>query len=278
VITQGPQLNLWRAPTANETDEWRNPPIAPVWREVGLDQLRHNIEDVHADQISSNHIRVYCRSNVTAADSPVAFRTESQYDFRGNGSVLVKTKVVSQGQFPDWTPQVQMWLPKLGLQMIIPDGFSALSWFGRGPFETYPDRKTGAKLGVYSRSVEDEYVPYLIPQDYGNKTDVRWASLVNRQGVGLFLRGEVPLNLSCHEFSDDNLTKAQYPFQLRETEAITVNLDYLVTGVGGTPIPTLDKYRIKPGSYEFSLEIRPFSTRQTDPEALHRQSFPDSTR
>ena len=71
------------------------------------------------------------------------------------------------------------WLPRIGLQLKVPSAFRAFGWYGRGPFETYPDRKTGAKIGLYSGTAEEQYEPHLAPQDYGNRTNVRWAALTN---------------------------------------------------------------------------------------------------
>ena len=74
---------------------------------------------------------------------------------------------------------------KVGIQLQLSNEFQNLTWYGRGPFETYPDRKTGARIGIYKGTVDEQYVPYVFPQEHGNKTDVRWASLTDSEGVGL---------------------------------------------------------------------------------------------
>jgi beta-galactosidase len=163
------------------------------------------------------------------------------------------------------------WLPKIGLQMTMVDTLRNLQWYGRGPFETYPDRKTGAKVGVYSSTVDEQYEPYLIPQDHGNKTDVRWAALTDASGDGLFVAGDLPLNVSVHKFSTDNLTRALYPFQLVEQKGVTLNVDHRVSGVGGTPVKTLKKYRVLPGELTYRVRLRPFSSQEVQAAALHRQ-------
>ena len=76
-------------------------------------------------------------------------------------------------------------LQKIGLQFQFPKAFSNVEWYGRGPFETYPDRKTGAKVGLYQSNADDMYVPYIIPQEYGNRTDVRWLKVQDENGKGL---------------------------------------------------------------------------------------------
>jgi beta-galactosidase len=164
------------------------------------------------------------------------------------------------------------WLPKIGIQMTLADSLRHFQWYGRGPQETYPDRKTGAKVGVYSGSVDDQYEPYLIPQDYGNKTDVRWAALVDDAGDGLLVVGKEHLNVSVHCFDTDNLTRALYPFQLVRQHGVTLNVDHRVSGVGGTPIKTLPKYRVLPGEFSYSIRLRPFCSRDVEAKELARQN------
>ena len=69
-------------------------------------------------------------------------------------------------------------LPKFGIKMNLPDEMEAMEWYGRGPHESYEDRKTSARIGVYSSSVTQQFHPYVRPQETGNKTDVRWLKFV----------------------------------------------------------------------------------------------------
>jgi beta-galactosidase len=89
-------------------------------------------------------------------------------------------------------------LPRIGLQMSLPGDFDHIRWYGRGPHENYPDRKESALVGVYSGPVQEQYHPYIVPQENGNKTDVRWAALTSRQGIGLLAAGETLLNIPAH--------------------------------------------------------------------------------
>ena len=111
-----------------------------------------------------------------------------------------------------------------------------------------------------------------MPQDFGNKTDVRWAALTDADGVGLFMAGQEPLNVSAHHFSTDNLSRSLYAFQLARQDGITVNIDHQVSGVGGTPIRTLKKYRVLPGEYEYRIRLRPFSATDVPAAQLYRQA------
>ena len=149
-------------------------------------------------------------------------------------------------------------LPKLGMQLFLPDDFKNIQWYGRGPFETYPDRKTGAKVGLWSSTVDNEYVPYIIPQDHGNKTDTRWLRISNNNNLGLMISSAEPFNFSVHGYSTDNLTRAVHHYQLEKEDYVTLNVDYEVTGVGGTAIRTLTKYHVMPTVRQYSIMMKPF--------------------
>ena len=85
-------------------------------------------------------------------------------------------------------------LPRIGLELVLPGEFTQVSWFGRGPGESYRDSKLANKFGLYSKEVSELHTPYVYPQENGNRTDVKWVSITNLRGVGLFAAGS-PLEL-----------------------------------------------------------------------------------
>lgn len=271
LLAEGPHVNLWRAPTANEIDEWRNPPIADSWYDVGLDRLESKTLNIQVERTDEGRVRAVVESEQSAAGSPLFFRLRTTYEFRADGAFVIEQELTPVGKVPDWLPGTEMWLPRVGVQLAVPGEFQKLEWYGRGPFETYPDRKTGARIGVYRSRVENEYVPYLIPQENGNKTDVRWAALSNESGIGLWMTG-TDLEFSVHDFTQENLSRAMYPFQLVRQPFTQVNLDYRVTGVGGTPVPTLPEYRVLVRPYHWRTCLRPFDSREISAVELGRES------
>jgi beta-galactosidase len=149
-------------------------------------------------------------------------------------------------------------LQKIGLQFQLPKQFCDVEWYGRGPFENYPDRKTGAKIGHYLSNANEMYVPYIFPQEYGNRSDVRWLKVQNADGKGLMISSDELLNFSLHKFTTDNLDRAVYTYQLKEAPNTILNVDYEVTGVGETATRQLQKYRVMPHAGKYKLKIKPF--------------------
>jgi len=265
LLQTGPKLNPFRAPTANELEtNWGGPRLAETWRAMGLDHLMHQVEKVDVDVSNPGVVKIIMATVTGAKGARVNFRNTYTYRVNSAGEIRLQHKIVCQGRFKEW-------LPKLGMEMTLPEALSHFTWYGRGPFETYPDRKTGAKIGLYNGTVDAQFTPYLIPQDYGNKTDVSWATITDANGVGWFVAGDDLLNVSVHHCSTDHLDRAYYPFQLKNQNGITVNLDHRVSGVGGTPVKTLPKYRVMPGEYTYEIVLMPMDKTSPTGMALRRQ-------
>ena len=168
------------------------------------------------------------------------------------------------------------WLQRIGLGMRLGPAMQRLTWYGRGPVETYPDRKTGAKVGRYTLPFSEVVMPYLIVQDFGNRTDVRWAAVTDAQGRGMAVFSTEDFDVAVHPYA--NLMEAWYPFQLERTDAPVLHVDYRVSGVGGTPISPRGAYRTYPDVYRRRLLLRPVDLREDDPFAtlsrLPAASFP----
>jgi beta-galactosidase len=172
--------------------------------------------------------------------------------FLADGTIELEQEIIPHGPMPDM-------LQKIGLQFQLPKQFSNVEWYGRGPFENYPDRKTGAKISHYQSNVNEMYVPYIFPQEYGNRCDVRWLKVQNEDGKGLLISGDDHCSISvCINTTTDNLDRAFYTYQLQESENTILNVDYEVTGVGETATRQLQKYRVMPGVRSYKLMIKPF--------------------
>jgi beta-galactosidase len=263
LLASSPRLNVWRAPLANETDQWANgaanltnrtPGLgyfpASGWYTYGLDKLTYKLDKISYSE-KDNKIFVEVHENAEGISYTTAFENRFVYTVDPYGRITVQHTVTPHGFMPSW-------LPKTGLQWNMVKDLNNITWYGRGPFETYPDRKTGAKINVFSTNVQDMKEPYLVPQDYGCRTDVRWVNLESADGFGLKITGNKLFNFSAQVYSTDNLTRSRYPYQLKQTDEYTFNLDYATSGVGCTAISVLNKYRVTPQVYEFTTTLEPY--------------------
>ncbi|MBN2411569.1 DUF4981 domain-containing protein [candidate division KSB1 bacterium] len=266
ILKSGPRLNVFRAPILNEWSGWGKAE-ATDWYKTGLDKIKHTLLHFDVEKISSAKIKISVQTISQAPGVEDGFVNNYTYNILACGDIVLEHEVKPFGEFNI------SWLPKVGLQMTLNREFDTFTWYGRGPVETYPDRKTGTKMGVYSGSVQDQYVPYVVPQDHGNKTDVRWASLTNKQGVGLAVFAKPELNISVTHY--DNIDRAVYAFQLRKTDSVIMNLDFKVTGVGGTPVGTRPIYRTYPDAYRYTVRLKPVDINETSLMKLKKQALND---
>lgn len=100
--------------------------------------------------------------------------------------------------------------------------------------------------------------PYLVSQDYGCRTDNSWVRLQSEDGTGIEFSGNHLFNFSAQVYSTDNLSRARYPYQLSPMEGFVFNFDYATSGVGCTAISVLDKYRVLPRVYHFTMNLKPY--------------------
>jgi beta-galactosidase len=140
---------------------------------------------------------------------------------------------------------------------------SRMTWFGRGPQESYWDRKTGAFVGLYSGTVMEQYTPYITPMENGNKTDVRWVALQDTSGLGLLIIGKQLLEINAHNyiesyFNEHTIHTIDVPFQ----NITELCIDLHQQGVGGDNSwgdPVHDKYRLLEKQYKYGFIIKPVS-------------------
>jgi len=263
LLKEGINLNVWRAPLANDIDQWTNwqsgltrtPGMGSgqsnSWFAHGLDQMKTTSDRISWTK-NSGEIKLVIESHTSNTDFSNSFENRMVYSIDGSGKMTLNHTVTPCGKMPEW-------LPRVGIQLVLDQSFDQVKWYGRGPFETYPDRKTGAKVGVWSASVAGQYEPYLIPQENSNKSDVRWATLQNAKGVGIRISSSEQFNFSALNVQSDNLSRALYPFQLKPFDGITLNLDYALSGVGCTAISVLNKYRVMPSERQFEMVFEPFA-------------------
>jgi beta-galactosidase len=251
LFESGPVPNFWRAPVDND---WGNgmPKRCEVWKDAGW---KRDITRVHLDEIAPQAVRISVTSLLSANKSVY----DSIYTVIGNGDVIVENHFYPEGKLPE--------LPRFGMQMFLPDDFGTFIWYGRGPHETHWDRKTGARIGQYQGTVDQQFVDYSRPQENGNKTDVRWAAIKSSKGVGLMVVGQPSLSVSVRHYTDADMEEAEHTYEMTRRPYVIFNCDYKQTGVGGDNswgARPHDKYTLKPLPYGYKFVLRPFDGAKTD--------------
>lgn len=156
-------------------------------------------------------------------------------------------------------------LPRFGMSFEMPGEFNQVKWYGKGPYETYQDRASAAFVDVYSGRVIDQHTRYTVPQESGNKTEVRWMQVTNGQGVGFHIQGKTLLNASTYHFTIEDLgNNLTHYYELPHRNLTEVNIDLAQRGVGGDNSwgnEVHDQYRLMADAYSYSFIIKPINER-----------------
>jgi len=252
--------NYWRVPIDNDIGNGMPTRLA-VWRMAGQTRI---VETIDVRQPAKQRVEIEVKFKIPAGGSIQTIL----YTVYGSGVVVVDNNFSPGMTLPD--------LPRFGMQVGINGEFNTIKWYGRGPQETYWDRKTGAAVGIYSSAVKDQIHPYIRPQECSNKTDVRWLTLTNEQNVGILIVGMPNLSISTWPFSMDDLERANHTFELPRRENLTVNIDHKQMGVGGDNswgARTHPEYCLPAKPYQYKFRLTPLTGTEDSIEKLVRVSF-----
>lgn len=231
-----PVTQAFRAPTDNDKSfgNW----LAKDWQLHGMDHPLISLEsfdhEVRADGAVIVRIRttnLYKEGNVT---------TTSVYTISSDGVIDLKTTFLPQGVFPE--------LPRLGLAFCLAPAYNTFTWYGRGPQDNYPDRKTSAATGLWKGTVAEQYVHYPRPQDSGNKEEVQFLTLTDKQNKGIRVDAvEDVFSASALHYTAQDLYKETHDCNLKPRPEIILSMDAAVLGLGNSSCGpgVLKKYAIE---------------------------------
>jgi beta-galactosidase len=247
-LVKGFTPNFWRGPTDNDHGNRAQKRLL-IWKEAGTDQVVKRFEVIKP---SRGEVVVKVKYELTKVKIPY----ELTYRVFGSGDILITGEVdPGAAELPE--------LPRFGMNFRVPDHFDQVTWYGRGPFENYEDRKTAAFVGLYQLPVDQMFFPYVRPQESGTRTDIRWMSLADEDGNGLLITGMPLFSASALPFTTSQLDYAdsrfRHPADLEENDFIDVNVDLKQMGVGGDDswgAKPMKQYLLPSGKYSFTFTVR----------------------
>lgn len=271
LIKKGISPDFWRAPIDNDFGNKLHK-RAKIWRKAGE---RKKLTNISVDKDSKFCI-ITTNFDLTDLKGKKVAEYTSKYKVFGSGVVEINNSFkMTAESLPE--------IPRFGVNMTMPKEFENISWYGRGPHESYWDRKTSALVGLYSGKVKDQYFPYIRPQENGNKTDVRWASITNNSGKGILIVGKSLLSVNAQNYIMEDFESPErtdgrhvnvvkpvnrHTDDVKPRDLTSINIDYKQMGVGGDNswgAWTHDKYRLTKKEYKYSFMIVPLnSTNEID--------------
>ncbi|HFE52930.1 MAG TPA: DUF4981 domain-containing protein, partial [Bacteroidetes bacterium] len=258
----GPRLTLYRAPLDNDVK------IKVAWKRAGLDRLSPRLQSIHVSRAPDGHATVETKHRYES-DAGAVVVHDCAYSIFPDGTVVLENFVLPASPLPS--------LARIGLMMQLRPGLENVTWYGRGPHENYPDRKTGAAVGLYRSTVDSLYTPYIMPQSNGSRQDVRWCLLTDSTGAGILAVGaSQPFAMTALHFSEADLERAKHTVELHRQPQIFFTMDARMRGVGNASCgpPILPQYEVKPETTAFAFVLKPFETDSGDPDAHARAPLP----
>jgi beta-galactosidase len=243
----GPVLNVFRAFTDN--DGW----MRRGFDRAGLSsKLNRSVKDFQVEIVSPKAVTIGIATECVGSKQN-GFAHTATYTIYGDGTIEVDNQVTPIGDVPP--------LPRLGLSMTLPGRYEGFTWYGRGPFENYPDRKTAADVAVYSSTVTQQYEEYVRPQENGSKEDVRWAVLTNQDGRGLMVVADQLLSVTALHFTADDLDRALHIDRLKPRDEVFLSIDYRQSGLGNASCgpPPCEQYVLRAEPVSFSYTLMPYA-------------------
>ncbi len=278
LILKGPEPDFWRPPTDNDYG-YNMDKLMGIWKKAGE---RTAVTKADIRQPELGKVVVVFGYDIMGPEAVKIAGYSTTYTVLGSADVIIKN---SFSKVSDRLPEI----PRMGMQLQLPVEFSNLKWFGRGPHENYVDRKGSADVGLYESTVADQYTPYIRPQENGYKTDTRWLTLTDDNGIGILVSGaplfcfaalhnthddfESPGKLSVYR--KDAKSANTHINDIKPRELVNLNVDLGQMGVGGDNswgALIHQQYRLLNSRYEYSFRLRPI-IKEDDVSKLAKERF-----
>ncbi|WP_443938323.1 glycoside hydrolase family 2 TIM barrel-domain containing protein [Pedobacter sp. MW01-1-1] len=245
-----PEPYFWRAPTDNDFGNGM-PAKLSVWRSA-----HENKRLKHVDVSTQSDSGLVIKVDYELANIAVPYSIT--YLIQKDGSIKITASMDLQGRnLPE--------MPRFGMRTMLDQKFDHLTYYGRGPYENYDDRKTASFIGVYEDNVENQFFKdYIRPQESGNKTDVRWVSLTDDAGNGVMISGMQPVAFTAIHHRTEDLDpgatkKQQHPTSLPIRKEVFLSIDLKQRGVGGDDswgAYPHEPYLLKAKKYSYSYVVK----------------------
>lgn len=259
------RLNLFRLPTDNDK------PHTEGWDKAGLSRLTVAPGEWKINTDMRNATLNLSITDVYRTAGGDSFTVAKSFDVVGDGIILADMRIVPA--------QKDVILPRIGFSLEMPEDFTDVSWFGRGPWESYGDRKEACYEGVYQAAVTDQRPPYVLPQENGNKEDVRWLAVTDKEGKGVMFAAPSMMSASVSDYRPeeqytDRDHRAMHPHEIRKACKTIVNLDAFNRPIGNASCgpDVMEKFELRASDVDFGFIISPLMDERTPSRLAGRYS------
>ncbi len=247
LITEPVVLNLNRAPLDNDV------PYSQQWSDIGLYRLVQKTYSAVLTENTADKAVVEVAMSMGSYTFDPAFRGKMTYTFLSDGAVLINVNGTA-------TEGIEV-LPRIGLQLTMPEGFEKFSFFGYGPHESYVDKSLSTYVDKFETTVTDNFEHYVRPQENSSHFGTKWAEVRNADGVGICCSAEdfESFSVNAQHFTPNMLRLTKHDYELEALKETIFSLDYkhLSCGSASCGPLSLDKYRLLDKEFNFTFRLFP---------------------
>ncbi len=247
LLTTPVKPTIWRAPTDNDRR------IKREWLAAKYDRMILKCYSCAVEETTDSVIRVAAKLSMGAQAARPLLQLQVCYTFKPNEGVTVQTHVEKAPKTP--------FLPRFGYVFLMPEDCEQLSYFGRGPVESYTDKRHASRMGLFRTSVTEHFEPYIRPQENMAHADTRWVEISDAAGQGLLAtgaEGSATFSFNCSHFTAELLTKTAHDYELVPMKETVVNIDCALSGIGSNSCgPRLDPEFEVNGPIDHAFRLQP---------------------
>lgn len=263
LLTSPLTLNAFRVPIDNEGSR------EATYDDMGLRDLTLTAGSWAASKSEDGKTVSVTNTNTYKSTSGTKFTVQQSFTVMADGAILVNALIDPSSK--------GMELPRLGMRTELVKGMEQMRWLGRGPWDSYLDRKEGSLVGLYHSTVSEQWTNFVKPQENGNKEEVRWMAISNSDGLGMmFVAPELMSTTVGHWRSEDIYTnrnsRKKHPNEVTFCQPTVVNLDVYQRALGNASCgpDVLEKYKVRAQKVDFTFLMLPLAEAQTDEQLAEK--------
>ncbi len=239
------KFNVWRAPTDNDMY------IRKEWETAGYDRAVMKVYESGWAALPDASVQVKVNFSLGGYTRNPFVRGIAVWTFLPSGEAQLALEANVHEEAP--------YLPRFGLELVMPKGTEEVEYYGYGPHESYIDKRASVRKGHYLLTVDEMARTYVMPQETGSRYGTEWAMVTSELGMGLRFDAPAPFSFQALHATSADLTSALHTYELARREETIVSIDCKMSGVGSNSCgPQLaEKYRFNEKAFRFELSLQP---------------------
>lgn len=243
-ITSGPRLNLNRA--AIDNDMYRTP---DWYGRYFLQKQQEQLETFETEQ-TADYTEVRVHTHFSLLSMAFGFKGCYRYRIRPDGDMQLKLEIRGF-RYSSFVPE---FIPRIGIELRMPEEMRDVVWFGLGPMENYSDMKSAAQMGVYRSDVAGMHVDYAMPQENGHRENTRWIAVGDGR-ESLLIKAAQPVGFDIHDYTIEALEKAKHIGEIEHCRETVLHIDAKHSGLGSNSCGEEQTYANKTRINDYAVSL-----------------------